>query len=1309
MKAIKKLVYASLIFFVCLTSLYLSTDICHANSDKILFNDGKLKIYYEVTSSWNDGYNANILVENISDEIIEKWDISFVSTDNIYTMWGAEYDKTDNMYIASFFPYNSEIVPGEKIVIGYSAIGNQQIIDNTFVSYNEKKENVKLLKENIYEYEGYTINYQIMNSWENASNIQVSITNTSEEVIHNWGLKFISKDICSGMYNAKEIREGNIHIINSNSYNQDIPVGSTISFGYTQEYESQIDIPIAFELTCVEEVVDKSNYKLELVISNAWDNQKQAELIITNLSAEPIEDWTVELDCNFTINNIWNGEEIFVRGDVITIANADYVQNINSGESIVVGMIISCDGKPEINSASMYSINSHVKENAEKLHIVSLVVDQNVIPVGESISNIICVQLKGNTEADVRVYRYEDEVWTLAGLLLDDGNININGDEIANDGCYGNKLTMLSDKEDEILYKVEVSKEGFVYDTREFQIKAITEITDEEYISYYNNIDMVSETLREYLSGTKFVYEDLSDLISIVEEKYGRNGIVAKVEKINGNVIKIYFSSGLYFYFQITDENSNNMIRGGGSNSTEGEEIINAGTLSNVSIPLATVQSNQILLWSPFDTIWGESDETITTQEIIDESVYRDTFTILADEDASINSLKTLNEYGMIILATHGIGGEWIVTGERVTTNNIHGLELAGGEACVYVEYTSSQILEKRYMINEQWINNYASGEMPNSIIINNSCESSKTTKLWNAFEKKGAKTYFGYNDAVTNKYINTVYQTLLHKLLLEGYTTESAFEITLDAYYGGGSMEIYGQGNLIMPYGMNNGNFEDGLSGWMCVGDCRELTRIGSIKPTEGDYMASISTGIGYTMHGGAISQDMYIPENATKLYVDWNFLSAEYLEYIGSRYDDPYYISLTLYNDGKEVELGRYSVNTLAETYGASNTSAGQLICVSPEISINDYADIWMTNWITSEYDISSFSGETVKLKFSVQNAADTAYPTMVLIDNIHFDIETSNFEEYIPISDMVCADVVRTFSINDHGRSYIIYTDEFESVDGQANGSRDRIMYNNGYVDIEQVVMKKIATEQEFVDAWSSMEPGEGDEKIDEVNIIMHGSYYTLTIDADNCEYLTVSPDGVTAFDNASTRICDLPKKAICFINIYSCNTGLLDAININYDKKLGDESSTFYIKGNVAQAFLDSQDVDCVSAWDGSVVPGDDGSARQSRNQETYYKFWQELEYIKIVNVIRNNYSKISLWRQYISGDPDEIHNDPVGHVIYVNGEEGQYCLYTYHEKYWYGSELIHANIDIENNIVTDISAEDYRDRLDGVVGDENNDY
>lgn len=1292
MRKTKRMLSMLLSVVIGLFSILSHVTIVNAESREV-FQDENVRLVFETTNSWDGGYQAELKLENLSDSVLNSWKIQMTSVDQINDFWGADLHVLENVsenmsenmsenvsanvsenvsgnslvnaYEITAFSYNHQIQPGEYVSIGYIANGNSQDINDINIQYQIEEEQKDISENNVYVYEDYTVNYLITNQWEGGCNVKVEITNTSDKIIHNWGLRYLCEDAISDLYGASDVAEGRVHVFRNLGFNQDIEVGETVTFGYTQSFETAADIPEAFEIISTKQLVDASDYEIEMIISDVWDNQMQVNLVISNTGTEVIEDWSLSAVSNFNVDSIWNGGLTAGTAGNLEIQNAEYTQNINPGESIFIGMIISCDTDPCLENVVLHSINNKVQEQTESLEIVLVDLENSVIAVGETTENRITIQTKGATNAEIKIYRNTDNMWESAGLLYDDGNITKYGDEIPNDGIYNNSITMLAQEEGEILYKAELVKDGVVCDSMEFIINAVEKLSDEEYTELNSQISEINQTIVQCIESNGYEYgAGAEEIAETLKNIYGNDVSVSGIEAINGNTFKITLSSGLSFYFQISStEDMETMLRGGGTPAESCRSVIREAEGVNTGMPVAAVKSNRILLWAPFDTVWGDYDEKAVTDEVVASSAYQNSYEQITDAQADVNSLKEICNYGLVILATHGINGEWIVTGECVTDNNNHPLELSSGEISVCVIYDPyTKTMQTLYMVNDQWLTSNINGTFPDSIIINNSCESSKTTAIWDALSAHGARTYYGYNGAVTNKYIMFGYGYLLENLLLEGMTTEASFEITLDAYYGGGSMEIYGQGNLIMPFSMNNGTFEEKLSGWGYAGDCRALTKLGNIEPTEGNYMASISTGVGYNMTGGAIWQECYIPEEASKLSVDWNFLSAEFLEYIGSRYDDPFYISVSVLEEGQENVIGHYSVNSLAEEYEAGKTSAGKLICVSPEITLNGYSDIWMTGWISTEFDISAYAGKYVTLKFSVANAADTSYPTLVLIDNIHTDVQYSFSADNIPVSDSVAADVVRTATPNKHGRSYIIATEEFNSYPFyNERHYQDWLQYHHGYKSIDQIVMFIVHTESEFEEAWNLMDDKNGTEAIDDVVIMMHGNYYALIIDTDAKENYTISQDGRVGTDEDCKIISDLPVKLIDTIRLCSCNTGLLDAINIDYDKvyEIKDENGNvtdtvvYNLEGNVAQAFLNMQNVTRVIAYDGSVsfdiITGAD---RLSNKQDSYYQYINDLSANAERELVptRNN------------------DNDPVGQVIYVNNPDGQCCYYDYMYKY-----------------------------------------
>lgn len=1243
----------------------------------VLYKDDTCIMEYETISQWDSGYNMNIIISNIGEESIVDWAFELQTSDNINNLWNASYETGDNGYKIYAYDWNKNIDPGATVIIGYTAncSGNEMDVpsinaENVIITTNSMSSDNT---NNVYSEQKFEVNYEVVDSWQDASNIKVTIRNLSNEPIHNWGLRFISSDAYENIYNGIETGEGDVHLIKNAGWNQDIPANGTVEFGFTQRYDSIIDIPAEFELVSTEKIVADTDYSIDIIKQSENGDISTVQLVIENLSDKVIEDWSLKLQSNFEILDIWNGEVISQNTNVIELQNASYAQNILPGESCFVGMHITCAEKEiNISNCTLTEVEPSAEIQKSENKISEVYFDTYSIAAKENVSCKVWAKTSSEENAELKVYKKDGSDWIYVADLFDSGEMNLHGDEIENDGIYSNSLSLYEANVGIIQYKFSLVCGGIERESVIEEIEVVESISRVEFDKYLSDTENMMNDIQEYMSAITYVYgETVDNLVTYIEEKNSTSGDIISVESINGSAIKVIFVNGLEFYIQFSDKSDmKTMIRGGGSNAT--------GNIPD-AIEIATTKSRNILYWAPFDTEWGEADETESIINIVNESAYSEDFDIASDAAADVESLKRIDNYGLVILATHGIGGEWIVTGEKVTSDSQYLKEIANKQVGVYYDYDpSNNSYESYYMVNDKWFLGNVKNSLPDSIIINNSCESSMTDTLWNAFKNLGAKTYYGNSGAITNYYATMKCSYLVNKLVLDKEITGDASEASLDAYYNNGAAFIVrGQGNLTLTNSISNACFESGLRYWVTQGDCRALNKLGNIKPTEGKYMGMISTGIGYTMKGGAITQRVDVPQDATCLYFDWNFLSAEFLEFINSSFDDPFEITIKCTDDKQNEEvIFRKSVNTLADDFGATRTNAGELVCISPSVQINGYNDIWMTDWQSEVVDISKYAGKSITLTFGVTNAADTAYPSAVLLDNVHLDCEYGSSDYYKEVEDS------KVISPNSNGKSYILYTEPFADKFGYF---QEYLKYMNGYTDESQVETKLIKEEEEFVEYWNNMTPGNGTSTIDNVVILMHGNYYAIIIedglDDTNSAYLpgidpenlTTCVDGKVGTDYHATYIGNLKRQNIKTINLYSCNAGLLDAINVEKEKALssvtGHSSEKYLIEGNVAQAFLQSQNVDVVTAYDGSVGFNSDNSPRLSYAEGHYVGWLNELATVR--KIVPYRYSS-TMPAEYIAStlikDSVNIANKkgimPNGEVLY----SGNIAVYEYFEGY-----------------------------------------
>ena len=203
--------------------------------------EGKEKAEYSieqsVTASWDGGYNAEIILTNLSDYNTKDWTLTFCTSDEITNLWGGNITECQEItndeetnaisedealvcegevrdisypyykYTVEATDHTANIARGGCITVGYSANGNNHRICDGEVElvYADPIQDEDSVPEGgIYTGEGYKIEVVIPDSWDGAYNVKLIISNTSEEVLHNWGLVFETKDTVYGLYNATE-------------------------------------------------------------------------------------------------------------------------------------------------------------------------------------------------------------------------------------------------------------------------------------------------------------------------------------------------------------------------------------------------------------------------------------------------------------------------------------------------------------------------------------------------------------------------------------------------------------------------------------------------------------------------------------------------------------------------------------------------------------------------------------------------------------------------------------------------------------------------------------------------------------------------------------------------------------------------------------------------------------------------------------------------------------------------------------------------------------------------------------------------
>lgn len=225
-------------------------------------------------------------------------------------------------------------------------------------------------------------------------------------------------------------------------------------------------------------------------------------------------------------------------------------------------------------------------------------------------------------------------------------------------------------------------------------------------------------------------------------------------------------------------------------------------------------------------------------------------------------------------------------------------------------------------------------------------------------------------------------------------FLTESSIQIVISGELQDDGGNFLSQDEYVLEYQTNNQNngffddnlnFENGYEGVLFLGDGNILEgTIGCLAPYSGNKMAAITSGVSIVSdHEALDGASSYmilgsINSNFSKMKFHYNFMSSEFQEYVNSEFDDSVIISI-IGPDGSKSEF-LTSVNTVGTE---QNTQ-----CINfpgmPDVGDN-YAGV--TGW--KEVVINNLNvGTPAYVIFTITDVADTAYSSLLAIDNLTLD---------------------------------------------------------------------------------------------------------------------------------------------------------------------------------------------------------------------------------------------------------------------------------------------------------------------------------
>lgn len=607
---------------------------------------------------------------------------------------------------------------------------------------------------------------------------------------------------------------------------------------------------------------------------------------------------------------------------------------------------------------------------------------------------------------------------TQIGILKDNGNLS-NGDEISGDGVFSGIINLTETSHGESRFAVQAN-----YNNQGTSTLGVSQFYTIQVFSALNNsliteitttLSQAENTFINALGGNVSNYKTaMTQTISFLQSQPNISNVSGSDASTS---IEAKFTSGLYgcISFSLANANGTVITRGGfpsdsafqrrpkgprisPENQTRGVNTFGAQhnafeNIDNPNLDPDIIGNRNVLIFAPYEAAFAPYNEREKIKSNLSDGQCQGfEFTELVNQDATVKSCLEMTKYGMIVFATHGSQGRWIYSAEIVDTNSsdyndiykplITAGRLAIAENVVISNSGGVQQKATVYAMHSSFFANLP-GSFPNSVILNNSCESTMNADLSNAFTGKGAKTYYGYDKVVNSDFCVTIADTV-SKRFARGLTTGEVYYNATDPSSPFAQFQISGDNQMKFSLSLMNGNFEVGtLEGWSKSGDGRVISQLGFVNPAQNSYMGIISTGLGFTVSSGSISQCFRVLNDQSTISLKWNFLSEEFLEYIGSQFQDYFEIRL-ITEGGQSIVLFRKTIDQIAADFQATEKNPGNLIYVSPGISF-DQGDVYMTNWQNFSADISAYRGQVITVVFSAGDVGDSIFDTAILLDEI------------------------------------------------------------------------------------------------------------------------------------------------------------------------------------------------------------------------------------------------------------------------------------------------------------------------------------
>lgn len=208
--------------------------------------------------------------------------------------------------------------------------------------------------------------YRTTSDWGAGLIGEFTISNDEKVDVYGWTLSFDFDGNITSVWGGEIVsHQGNHYVVKPLTWNQNLYPGAQTVFGFHSATGGIT--PKNFKLLTVEPTPgapppsfaqgQAGHTQVTWKIVNDWGAGLQADITLTNTGAQPVENWTLEMNFPRKITSIWNANIVSHQGDVykISAANFDWNKTIPPGQSAKFGFIAEPGSLP--NAPTTFHVN----------------------------------------------------------------------------------------------------------------------------------------------------------------------------------------------------------------------------------------------------------------------------------------------------------------------------------------------------------------------------------------------------------------------------------------------------------------------------------------------------------------------------------------------------------------------------------------------------------------------------------------------------------------------------------------------------------------------------------------------------------------------------------------------------------------------------------------------------------------------------------------------------------------------------------------------------------------------------------------